>query len=324
MASPPKDILIIGATGLIGRFILEELIAAKASFGKLAIFTSKDTLERKSAELESLKSHGVEIVVGDLTDTADIKRAYQGVDTVVSAVGRPIIDKQIKLLEIAEATDNVKYFYPSEYGTDIEYGPQSKDEKPHQLKLKVRKYIREHVKRLQYTYLVTGPYADLYIGRTRNEKAGSFDSVAKKATLLGTGDEKISLTTMRDVGRLAVASLKHPEASRNRALKVNSFTTTPREILAEFEKQTGAKWAVDYTSLDELKELERLSYEQGQAVGAGGVTLRRIWTEGGTLYEKRDNDLIGPVQLDSLADIVGEVIKQSIKFRMIVFFFQIL
>jgi hypothetical protein len=112
------------------------------------------------------------------------------------------------------------------------------------------------------------------------------------------------------VGRLLVASLKHPEASRNRALIVNSFTTTPAEILAEFEKQTAAKWEVSYTSLDELKKLEQESWEQTKPF-AGGFTLKRIWTEGGTLYEKRDNDLIGPVQVDSLADKVEEIIKQQ-------------
>ena len=198
MASPPKDILVIGATGVIGRFLIQELLAAKDSFGRLAVFTSPDTLERKSTEIQALKANGVEVIIGDLTNAADIRRAYEGVDTIVSAVGRPIIDAQIQLLEIAEATPNVKYFYPSEYGTDIEYGPQSKDERPHQLKLKVRKYIREHIHRLQYTYLVTGPYADLYIGRTGDLRAGGFDVLAKKATLLGTGKEKISLTTMRE------------------------------------------------------------------------------------------------------------------------------
>lgn len=197
--APPKDILVIGATGLIGRYIIQELVAAKHGFGRLAIFTSPNTAQKKSSETEFLKSQGVDIIVGDLTNTADIQRAYEGIDTVVSAVGRPIIDQQIKLLEIAENSHHISYFYPSEYGTDIEYGPKSKDEKPHQLKLKVRKYIRENIQRLQYTFLVTGPFADGYIsGKRGSLQAGGFDAVGKQATLLGTGHEKISLTTNRE------------------------------------------------------------------------------------------------------------------------------
>jgi hypothetical protein len=193
----PKNILVIGATGTIGIYIIDQLIVAKESFGTLSILTSADTISRKPDIIQNLKEKGVHILTGDITHPDDIKRAYTDIDTVISAVGRPIIEKQISLLEIAEATPNVKYFYPSEFGTDIEYGPKSKDEKPHQLKLKVRKYIRENIKRLQYTFLVTGPYADDYIGprQTSDLRTGGFDSVHKKATLLGTGHEKISLTT---------------------------------------------------------------------------------------------------------------------------------
>jgi hypothetical protein len=198
MEAYPKDILVFGATGLIGTYIINELIAAKKDFGHLAIFTSPNTVQRKSAAISALKASGVEVIVGDLTNVADVEQAYRGIDTVISAVGRPIIDLQIGLLEIAERTENVKFFYPSEFGTDIEYGPASKDEKPHQLKLKVRRFIAENVRRVQYTYLVTGPYADGYIGRSRGPRAGSFDVRERKATLLGTGEEKVSLTTMQE------------------------------------------------------------------------------------------------------------------------------
>jgi hypothetical protein len=195
MTSPPKDILVIGATGLIGKFILDQIIAAKSSFGRIVVFTSENTFKTKA---DFFKARDVEVVVGDLTNEDDIQRAYSGIDTVISAVGRPIIDAQIKLVEIAEATPNVKYFYPSEFGTDIEYGPTSKDEKPHQAKLRVRKYIKDNVKRIQYTYLVTGPYADSYISKTGDLRVGGFKVDEKKGTLLGTGKERISLTTMRE------------------------------------------------------------------------------------------------------------------------------
>lgn len=72
----------------------------------------------------------------------------------------------------------------------------------------------------------------------------------------------VLLTEKNSVGKLLVGALQHPEAARNRALKVNSFTTTPAEILAEFEKQTGEKWQVSYTSLPELKKLEQVSHRQ--------------------------------------------------------------
>jgi hypothetical protein len=110
-----------------------------------------------------------------------------------------MIAAQINLIRIAESCPNVVRFFPSEYGTDIEYGPQSAHEKPHQLKLQVRKFIRDEVKRLEHTYLVTGPYADLYLeNASKCPRAGTFDVANKKAVVLGDGNGRISLTSMSE------------------------------------------------------------------------------------------------------------------------------
>jgi hypothetical protein len=110
------------------------------------------------------------------------------------------------------------------------------------------------------------------------------------------------------VGELLVASLKHPVESKNRALKVNSFTTTPNEALAMYERMTGGeKWDVSYVSLEELKEFETLAWNQNMPF-ATSVTLRRIWTEGGTLYQKRDNDIIKAAETADLKQAIETVI----------------
>jgi nucleoside-diphosphate-sugar epimerase len=164
---------------------------------------------------------------------------------------------------------------------------------------------------LNVTYLVTGPYSDLYFAPSQDYRIGSFNVKEKKAGILGTGEEKVSFTTMRDVGRLLVAALETPTTSSERVLKVNSFTTTPKAALAEFEKQTGQKWDTTYTSLDDLRDLEREAWEKDLGLKTP-CTLRRIWTEGGTLYETRDNQKIGfdDAKLETLADQVAGTIKK--------------
>src|ERR1700760_984940 len=99
MSSKPTNILVIGATGVIGQFIIGTLIDSSSSFGKLGILTSASTVQKKTEEIDELKSKGVEVHVGDLTSEADVREAYKHYDTVVSAVGRPIIDKQIELVK---------------------------------------------------------------------------------------------------------------------------------------------------------------------------------------------------------------------------------
>ncbi|EME47131.1 hypothetical protein DOTSEDRAFT_41618 [Dothistroma septosporum NZE10] len=313
MAATTKNILIFGGTGLIGHHITNTILNNKDKFGRIAIFTSNNTFSTKSGEIDALKARGAEIVVGDTASRSDVNEAYNGFDTVVSCLGRPVIDKQLRLIELADEHPDIKRFFPSEYGTDIEYWESSAHEKPHQQKLKVRALLKT-TKNLEYTYVVTGPYGDadglLYLAakKPEDEAEGSFDVKRSRAVLLGDGKGRISLTTMRDVGKLVVAALLHPEPVENKAIHVNSFTATPEEIVAEFEKQLGTKWDVAYTSLDKLEQLEKEAWAK-ELPKAGTITLRRIWTSGGTLYEKRDNHLIGMEdEVDSLADAVRQAI----------------
>lgn len=193
----PTSILIFGATGQIGRYITDQILAAQPSFAHVAIFTSTETVTSKADYISKLQSEGVKIITGDVNNEGDIKRAYDGVDTVVSAVGRNVLETQIELLRIAEESSSVKWFFPSEYGTDIEYSPKSADEKPHQLKLKVRRYIREYIKKLKYTFVVTGPYIDMFFNLSpAAPEAGGFDVDNKRAILVEDGEGRVGFTTM--------------------------------------------------------------------------------------------------------------------------------
>ncbi|KAK3110426.1 hypothetical protein LTR53_015298 [Teratosphaeriaceae sp. CCFEE 6253] len=303
---------MFGATGVAGVHIVKALVANKSSFTRLGLFTSQNTVEKKADAIERLRKEGFEIHVGDVGSGKDVAKAYESYDTVVNAAGRNAILSQIDLLRWAEQTPNIKRFFPSEYGTDIEYYPASVDEKPHQLKLKVRAYIKEHVKRVEHTYVVTGPYAEMALssGMPGWPGAGRYDVKAREATLIGSGDYPVSYTSMPDLGTLVVKALLHPEDTRNRALRVNSFTATHNEVLAEFEKQLGEKFSVSYTSLDELKRLEREAWEKGDPL-ATPITLRRIWSGGGTLYERRDNGLIDGEDTETLATVVERIIRSQ-------------
>jgi hypothetical protein len=115
---------------------------------------------------------------------------------------------------------------------------------------------------------------------------------------------------VNSVGKLVAAALAHPEASQNKALKVQSFVTTPKDILAEFEKQTGSKFDVKYVPKEELRQKEQKAWDEGQPA-ATGYTLRRIWSDGKTIYEKTDNESLGvkPEDMETLSAIVERAVK---------------
>ncbi len=74
----PQSLLIIGATGVIGKYITEEIIKAKSCFGRIAILTSENTIQKKTSKIDELRRSGAEVLVGDITKEEDVKRAYHG------------------------------------------------------------------------------------------------------------------------------------------------------------------------------------------------------------------------------------------------------
>lgn len=116
------------------------------------------------------------------------------------------------------------------------------------------------------------------------------------------------------VGKFVAATLKSPEAAFGKALKVQSFVVSPNEVLAEYERQTGSKWEVTKTPLDEIRTWEAKLWEEGNPL-ATLVTLRRIWAEGGTLYAQNDNEVLGlkAEDLDSLEAAVGKALAGGYK-----------
>jgi len=55
------------------------------------------------------------------------------------------------------------------------------------------------MKRLEHTYLVTGPYSDLYFGAMKTKpEIGHFDVKERTAVLLGDGEGPVSFTAMAE------------------------------------------------------------------------------------------------------------------------------
>jgi uncharacterized protein YbjT (DUF2867 family) len=79
-----ENLLMFGATGYIGIYIIEAIIKAKSSFGRIAIITSPGTAETKANQLEKLKEQGVEVIVGDVTKAEDVLNAYEGLHPIWS------------------------------------------------------------------------------------------------------------------------------------------------------------------------------------------------------------------------------------------------
>jgi nucleoside-diphosphate-sugar epimerase len=72
------SILVFGATGLAGKYIIDAIVENKASFGNIGIFTSPNTVDTKPEIIKKLKENGVDVHVGDISKEADVVEAYKG------------------------------------------------------------------------------------------------------------------------------------------------------------------------------------------------------------------------------------------------------
>lgn len=75
---PAHNILIIGATGVIGTYITRAVVDAKHHFGRICVLTSEKTIIEKVQDICALESWGVEVFVGRLEDEKRVKEAYRG------------------------------------------------------------------------------------------------------------------------------------------------------------------------------------------------------------------------------------------------------
>jgi nucleoside-diphosphate-sugar epimerase len=69
-----RNVLVTGASGFLGRRIVESLSAQGCSVRALV---------RRSSKVDSLRLTGVDIVFGDVTDAESLKSAFDGVDYVI-------------------------------------------------------------------------------------------------------------------------------------------------------------------------------------------------------------------------------------------------
>ncbi|MQI71973.1 NAD-dependent epimerase/dehydratase family protein, partial [Escherichia coli] len=119
MAAADTKILLIGGTGYIGKFIVEA--SAKAGHPTF-ILVRESTVSNpaKTPLIEKFKTLGVNLLLGDLSDHESLVKAIKQVDVVISTVGHLQIADQVKIIAAIKEAGNVKRFFPSEFGNDVD------------------------------------------------------------------------------------------------------------------------------------------------------------------------------------------------------------
>jgi len=282
--------LVVGATGLLGGEICRLLAAEGKPVRALVRSTSDQT---KVAQLESLN---IEVMRGDLKDRSSLDAACEGTRAVISTASSTLsrqagdsihtvdLEGQLNLINAAQAT-NVSQFVLISF-------PQAEVEFPLQA---AKRKVEEHLKASGLTYTILQPtfFMEIWLS-----PALGFDVANGQVQIYGSGENRMSWISYKDVAKFAVMSLDNAEA-RNAEIKLGGpEALSPLEVVRLFEELKGQKFEVQYVPEQALKEQKESATDPLQESFAG---LMLYYSRGDVIEMQKTLHKFN-VQLNSVRD----------------------
>jgi uncharacterized protein YbjT (DUF2867 family) len=241
-------ILVVGATGVLGTEICRRLAAAGKSFRALVRSTS-DPVKK-----DVLKELGGELVEGDLKDTTSLGRACQSATAVITtptAIGSQQegdtfdsvdLHGQMHLIDAARAAKAGHYVFVSVSGNLLKRG-----ENP---LIDAKQAVENHLQQSGVAYTILRPtlFTEIWLSPHLG-----FDFANAKATIYGSGQNKISYISLHNVADFAMEALSNP-AARTTALELGGPEALSQiEVVRMFEEIAGRAFEKQFVPEEALR-----------------------------------------------------------------------
>lgn len=201
-------ILVVGGTGDLGERVVAHLRRATHDVRCLV---------RPSTEDQQLRNLGAEIVAGDLTDPASLKRACEGVEVVVAtatSIARQLSGRRnptmhevdnagmCALVDAAERAQVRRFVYLSYAGVDAALGSPLE---------RAKIAVEERLSASPMTVCIVRPdaFQEIHLA-----PIGRFDMAAGKVAVFGRGDTPRRWIATEDVAALVAAVATEPNPPR--------------------------------------------------------------------------------------------------------------
>lgn len=299
-----RKVTLVGATGNVGKPILDSLLAAGHEVTVITRTSSNITVPDK-----------VTIHRGDYNDESFLATALKGQDVLIAALTFGAYEVQTPLFRAA-AEAKVPYIVPTEFGADPKASLND-----HIPLMKAKKPYRDLIEELgvsSWIGVVNGLWFD-YVMRFGAFGLG-IDAKARTANFFDDGNTKTNFTTLKRVGESLAAVLGWPEDElaklKNGWVYFSSFHITQREIWAAAVRAAGTEesdWVVSQRPSEQvIKECK-----EQIANGAGMAPAQQLLIAltlgkgiGGDYHEKIvENEKLG-LQPESLDEVVKEVVDE--------------
>ncbi|XP_058780740.1 phenylcoumaran benzylic ether reductase Betv6-like [Vicia villosa] len=255
MAAKSK-ILFIGGTGYIGKHLVE----ASAKVGHPTFALVRETTLSNPAKanlLNHFKTLGVNLVPGDLYDHESLVKAIKEVDVVISSVRALQLADQVKIIAAIKEAGNIKRFFPSEFGTDVDRAHAVEPAKSaYETKAKIRRAIE--AEGIPYTYVSSDYFAGYSLATLAQPGQFAPPPPKDKVFIYGDGIPKAVFNKEEDIATFTIRAVDDPR-TLNKVLYIkppkNIYSFN--ELVALWEKKIGKTLEKSYIPEDKLvKDIE--------------------------------------------------------------------
>ncbi|KAG4214331.1 hypothetical protein ERO13_A01G114800v2 [Gossypium hirsutum] len=248
MAEKSK-VLIIGGTGYLGKFIVE----ASAKEGHPTfVFVRESTVSDpvKGKLVDNFKNLGVHLLLGDMYDHESLVKAIKQVDVVISVVGQMQLSDQVKIIAAIKEAGNVKRFFPSEFGMDVD---KNNAVEPAKSTFAIKAQIRHAVEAegIPYTYVPANCFAGYFLPTL--SQPGATSPPRDKVVILGDGNPEAVFNHEADIGTYTIKAVDDPRtANKTLFIRPPKNTYSFNELIALWEKLIGKTLEKTYVPEDQL------------------------------------------------------------------------
>ncbi|KAM7517196.1 hypothetical protein LguiA_006779 [Lonicera macranthoides] len=248
MAEKSK-ILIIGGTGYIGKFIVEA--SAKSGHPTFALIREATLSDPAKAPLiDNFKKSGVTLLYGDMYDHESLVKAIKQVDVVISTVGHMQLADQGKIIAAIKEAGNIKRFFPSEFGNDVDRVHAVEPAKSaFQIKAQIRRAVE--AEGIPFTIVSSNCFAGYFLPTL--VQPGVTAPPRDKVVILGDGNPKAIFNDERDIGTYTIKAVDDP-----RTLNKILYIRPPKNIysfndlVSLWENKIGKTLERTYVSEEQL------------------------------------------------------------------------
>ncbi|USP78851.1 hypothetical protein yc1106_06125 [Curvularia clavata] len=271
MSSPIKKVIILGASGSVGKPILAALLA-EPSF-------TVTIVGRASSSAKFPTGVPVKTVSDDFT-VEELTTIFRGQDAVVVALSTLPVTAggkdglAFRLIDAALAA-GVKRFIPSEFGAN-NLDPRARALVPtYDIKGNMLEYLQQTCAssngKMTWSSICCGSWLDWALDASRSNNFLGVDVKNRTATIYDSGNKPFAVTTSSNTGLAVARVLGHADMTANKQIFLADFQVSMREIVAELEKQMSTKFSItEKDSASAIKELKK-RHEEGDAMATFGL-----------------------------------------------------